>query len=132
LHKSKTIRQTKGKGILLMRRFPVFCFAPALYLILIPAGFSLARMEKEPGELIVVCMIQLEHADAEVLAAVLAPLLSPAGSIAPYRPTNTLIIRDRVWIVEQLAIAIKGIPCTPIAEQPSVETEKEQKEYQLR
>jgi type II secretory pathway component GspD/PulD (secretin) len=73
-------------------------------------------------------MIQLEHADAEELAAVLEPLLSPEGSIAPYRPTNTLIIRDRASVVDKLSIAIKGKPCSSIAKQPPVETGKEKKE----
>jgi hypothetical protein len=110
-----------------MRRFPGFTVALALCLILFPACFSLARMEKEPGERIVVCMLQLEHADAEELAAVLQPLLSPAGSIVPYKPTNTLIIRDRSPVVNMLSEAIKGRPCTPISEQPSLDTGLDQK-----
>ena len=95
-----------------MRRLPFFSIALAFYLIIFPACFSLAQMETGPGERIIVCMIQLEHADAEELAAVLEPFLSPQGSIVPYRPTNTLIIRDRASVVDKLSIAIKGKPCT--------------------
>jgi len=111
-----------------MRGFPFFFIALAFYLIISPACFSLAQLEKKPGEHIVVCMIQLEHADAEELAAVLEPLLSPEGSIVPCRPTNTLIIRDRATVVDKLSIAIKGRPCTPITKQPPIETGKAQKE----
>ena len=63
----------------------------------------------------VVCMIRLEHADAEQLASVLKPFLSPQGSLSAYAPTNTLIIRDRASIVNMLAEIIKGQPCTPIS-----------------
>ncbi len=70
-----------------------------------------SQTESFSGERIVFCMIQLEHADAEELAAVLKPFLSPAGSIAAYRPTNTLIIRDRLSVVERLSTAIKGKSC---------------------
>lgn len=112
-----------------MRRSPGFSIAVVLFLILHPTWFSLAQMEKTPGERIVMCMIQLEHADAEELAAVLQPLLSPAGSIVPYTPTNTLIIKDRASLVEQLAIAIKGTPCTPISHPPEFETDPQQETY---
>ena len=96
-----------------MIRFQAICVAAALFLIPALNGITLAQGQKPAGERMVLCMIQLEHADAEVLAAALQPLLSPAGSIAPYRPTNTLIIKDRASIVDQLAIAIKGTPCIP-------------------
>jgi type II secretory pathway component GspD/PulD (secretin) len=107
-----------GKIIFLVGKSPGISLAAVLLLILYPTCFSLAQLGKTHGERIVVCMIQLEHADAEELAAVLQPLLSPAGSIVPYRPTNTLIIKDRASRVEQLAIAIKGKPCAPIADPP--------------
>jgi type II secretory pathway component GspD/PulD (secretin) len=111
-----------------MKRFPALYFTIALLLILFLSSFSLAQGQKSSGERIVICMIQLEHADAEELAAVLEPLLSPEGSIAPYRPTNTLIIKDRASVVDKLSIAIKGKPCSSIAKQPPVETGKKQKE----
>ena len=107
--------------IFLMRRFPFFFIALAFCLNIFPADFSLAQMDKYSGERIVVCMIKLAHADAENLAEVLEPLLSPEGSITAYRPTNTLIIKDRASVVEKLSIAIKGRPCTPITDSPEVE-----------
>ena len=95
-----------------MRRFPTLSVTVAFFLILFLNNFTLAQGQKPTGERIVFCMIQLEHADAEELAAVMKPLLSPAGSIVPYGPTNTLIIRDRASVVDKLSIAIKGRPCT--------------------
>ena len=80
------------------------------------------------GGRIIVCMIQLEHADPEQLAVVLKPFLSPEGSIVPYPPTNTLIIKDREPVVNMLAEVIKGKPCTPIPEQPSLETGAQQEQ----
>ena len=56
----------------------------------------------------VVKVIRLDHADAQRLASVLRPLLTKDGRIAAYSPTNTLIIRDRKSIVEQLVKVIKG------------------------
>ena len=102
-----------------------------LLLVLLTPGFSLAQRQKQHGERIVMCMIQLEHADAEELAAVLEPFLSPAGSIVPYRPTNTLIIKDRASVVEKLAIAIKGTPCTPKTRPSDVQTGLQQQQFYL-
>ncbi len=92
-----------------------------LVLIFLPvlSGISMAQQEKPPGGRIVVCMIQLEHADAEYLAVVLKPFLSPEGSLAGYQPTNTLIIRDREPVVNMLSEVIKGKPCTPTSQSPS-------------
>jgi len=115
----------------LMKRSPTFFAALATLLITIPACFSSSRAEKSSGERVVVCMIQLEHAEAEELAAVLQPLLSPAGSIVPYRPTNTLIIRDRASVVEKLSIVIKGSPCNPISNPSEVEPGDVKKESSL-
>ena len=86
-----------------------------LVLISLPiiSDLSIAQREKSPGGRIVVCMIQLEHADAEYLASVLKPFLSPEGSLTSYQPTNTLIIRDREPVVNMLSEIIKGKPCTP-------------------
>ena len=87
----------------------------ALVLIFLPVlqGVSVAQTGKTPRGRIVVCMIQLEHADAEYLASVLKPFLSPEGSLTPYQPTNTLIIKDREPVVNMLSEIIKGKPCTP-------------------
>lgn len=64
------------------------------------------RPLREP---IVVKVIRLDHADAEHLASVLRPLLTKDGRITAYSPTNTLIIRDRKSLVEQLVRVIKGV-----------------------
>jgi type II secretory pathway component GspD/PulD (secretin) len=100
--------------------------------VLLTSGFSLAQEKTtSSGERVIACMIQLEHADAEYLASVLEPFLSPQGSIVPYVHTNTLIIKDRASIVNMLAKIIKGKPCTPIPDQPEVETGLQQEESYL-
>jgi type II secretory pathway component GspD/PulD (secretin) len=76
-------------------------------------GVSTAQKEKTPAGRLVVCMIQLDHADAEYLATILKPFLSPAGSLTPYAPTNTLIIKDSQAVVNMLSEVIKGKPCVP-------------------
>ena len=58
----------------------------------------------------IVCLLTLEHADAEQLVTVLSPLLSPNGTITAYSPTNTLIIKDRSSVVQMLVKAVKGKP----------------------
>ncbi len=102
-----------------MRR-PYFVVALGLTFMLLCAGFSFAQQGKKVGGRIIVCMIQIEHADAKYLASVLEPFLSPQGSIVPYKPTNTLIIKDRASVVNMLSEANKGKPCTPIS-QPAEE-----------
>jgi general secretion pathway protein D len=62
------------------------------------------------GNRMIVCLLPLEHADAEQLVTVLTPLLSPQGTITAYPPTNTLIIKDRSSVVQMLVKAVKGIP----------------------
>ena len=94
-------------------------FVLLLIVVGVLPGASVAQREKTPPERIVVCMIQLEHADAEHLASVLRPFLSPDGSLSPYTPTNTLIIKDRQSVVNMLSEIIKGRPCTPKAQSPS-------------
>ena len=101
-----------------MMRAPLMILAAAIILALLPVQFSFAQQKQiSSGEQVVVCMIRLEHADAENLAAVLNPFLSPRGSITAYAPTNTLIIRDRASIVDMLAEIVKGKPCTTAAPQ---------------
>jgi type II secretory pathway component GspD/PulD (secretin) len=103
-----------------------------LLLVLLTSGFSLAQEKTtSSGERVIVCMIQLEHADAEYLATVLKPFLSPEGSIVPYKTTNTLIIKDREPVVNMLAEIIKGKPCAPVSEQPEIETDLQQEESYL-
>ena len=103
-----------------------------LLLVLLAPGFSRAQEKTtSPGGRIIVCMIQLEHADAEYLASVLEPFLSPEGSIIPYKTTNTLIIKDREPVVNMLAEIIKGKPCTPVSQPSDVETGRQQEEDYL-
>ena len=59
-------------------------------------------------ERVIICMVPLEHADAEQLAETLAPFLSPQGKISAYSPTNTLIIKDQPSVVRMLLKVIKG------------------------
>jgi type II secretory pathway component GspD/PulD (secretin) len=59
-------------------------------------------------ERIIICMLPLEHADAEQLADTLAPFLSHQGKIVAYSPTNTLIIKDQPSVVKMLIKVIKG------------------------
>ena len=61
-----------------------------------------------PENQIILCLLPLDHANAEELAAVLIPFLSSSGTIAPYTPTNTLIIKDKTSIVRMLIKAVKG------------------------
>ena len=59
-------------------------------------------------ERVIICMVPLEHADAEQLADTLTPFLSAQGRISAYSPTNTLIIKDQPSVVRMLLKAIKG------------------------
>ena len=61
-----------------------------------------------PENQIILCLLPLYHASAEELSAVLAPFLSSSGTISPYTPTNTLIIKDKTSIVRMLIKAVKG------------------------
>jgi type II secretory pathway component GspD/PulD (secretin) len=102
-----------------MMRVYLFIFAVAIILMLLHWRSPQAQQMQTPsGERMVVCMIGIEHADAEKLASVLEPFLSPQGSLSAYTPTNTLIIRDRISIVNMLAEIIKGKPCAQIAPAP--------------
>jgi type II secretory pathway component GspD/PulD (secretin) len=59
-------------------------------------------------ERVIICMLPLEHADAEQLADVMTPFLSPHGKIIAYSPTNILIIKDQPLVVKMLIKVIKG------------------------
>ena len=67
-----------------------------------------AQRQRPPRDRIVIQVIQLDYADAENLATVLAPLLSPESRIVAYSRTNSLIIKDRTSIVRTLVEVIKG------------------------
>jgi type II secretory pathway component GspD/PulD (secretin) len=113
-----------------MRRSYRFA-ALGLALVLLCSEFSLAQQEKTMGGRIMVCMVQVEHADVDYLASILEPFLSPEGSIVPYKQTNTLIIKDRAPVVNMLAEAIKGKPCTPSSDPSDVEADLQQQEFHL-
>jgi type II secretory pathway component GspD/PulD (secretin) len=90
--------------------------ALVISVLVFPTEFSFAQRGKAVGGRMVICVIRLEHADAEHLASILTPFLSPEGSIVAYARTNTLIVKDREPIVNMLAKVIKGKPCTPVSE----------------
>lgn len=69
---------------------------------------SLAQARGVRGDPIVIVIIDLDYANADQLAAVLTPLLSPEGRIVAYRRTNSLIIKDRASNVKRLVEIIKG------------------------
>ena len=71
---------------------------------------SHAQAKASPRDRIVIQVIELVYADAEHLASVLAPLLSPDGKVVAYRRTNCLILKDRASIVKRLVEIIKGRP----------------------
>ena len=98
-----------------IENMPLAVLVFTLVQILIPVltEAAMAEVRETTKGRIVVCMIQLEHADAEYLASVLRPFLSPEGSLTAYKPTNTLIIKDREPVVNMLSEIIKGKPCTP-------------------
>ena len=107
----------------MVRALPLI-FAAVIMLVLLPVRIPHAQQKQTTsGERLVVCMIQLEHADAENLASILNPFLSPQGSIVAYTATNTLIIKDRASIVDMLAEIIKGKPCTPASLPPGSDGE---------
>ena len=69
---------------------------------------SLAQARAVRGDPIVIQVIDLDYANADELAAVLTPLLSPEGRIVAYSRTNSLIIKDRASNVKRLVEIIKG------------------------
>ena len=88
----------------------VFTYIPVLMflssLLLFPSAYAQNQTPQE--DRIVIKVIELDYADADHLAAVLAPLLSAKGRIVAYSRTNSLIIRDRASIVKMLVEIIKG------------------------
>ena len=82
----------------------------ALMILMISALHHPAYSQKQrpPRDRVVIQVIQLDYADSENLAKILAPLLSPEGRMMADSRTNSLIIRDRASIVKMLAEIIKG------------------------
>jgi type II secretory pathway component GspD/PulD (secretin) len=82
------------------------CF---LYIILpLFIVLNVANAGRPNHERVIICMVPIEHADAEQLTDTLAPFLSPQGKISAYSPTNTLIIKDDPSVVRMLIKVIKG------------------------
>jgi len=79
-----------------------------LLFLSLPFPNSSAQESSRSRESIVIRVIQLDYADAEELSGVLDPFLSKEGRIIAYRPTNSLIIKDRESIVNNLLKIIKG------------------------
>ena len=93
---------------IIMMRPPIFLLALLLFMPLIHLHSSYAQGERPLEDPIVIQVIELDYADAEYLASILAPLLSMEGRVVAYRPTNSLIIKDRASIVKSLVEIIKG------------------------
>jgi hypothetical protein len=96
------------------------CFALLLTIlaVAIPSHHSSAQKRTPPRDRIVIQLIRLDYAEAEHLASVIAPLLSSEGRVVAYPRTNTLIIKDKAYIVKRLVEIIKG-PCDQ-AQEPTV------------
>jgi general secretion pathway protein D len=86
----------------------MFTLILAFTLTLIGADNSFSQHAGPRDDPIVIQIIELDYADAEDLAKVLAPFLSKEGSITAYSPSNSLIIKDRKSIVRELVKVIKG------------------------
>jgi type II secretory pathway component GspD/PulD (secretin) len=91
-------------------RPPLFTLALILFIALIYPNPSYTQETKPSRDPIVIQVIHLDYADAKHLASVLAPLLSVDGRLVAYRPTNSLIIKDRASLVKRLVQIIKGDP----------------------
>ena len=83
-------------------------FLAKILILLILSSMANASQLYSYRERVIICMVPIEHADAEQLADTLAPFLSPQGKISAYSPTNTLIIKDQPSVVRMLIKAIKG------------------------
>jgi len=94
-------------------RPPLFVLTMLLLIPLIHLHPSNAQEVKPLRDPIVIQVIHLDYADAEHLACVLAPLLSRDGRVVAYKPTNSLIIKDRALLVKRLVEIIKGEPNPP-------------------
>ena len=69
-----------------------------------------ALSQEASNNRLIICLLPLEHADAEQLRYALTPFLSPQGKMAVYTPTNTLVIKDFPAVVRMLITAVKGKP----------------------
>ena len=79
-----------------------------VFLLLMSTNSSYCQESKPLKDPIVIELVHLDYADAEYLASVLSPLLSEEGRVVAYYPTNSLIIKDRKSVVNELLKIIKG------------------------
>ena len=89
-------------------RLPALILALILLPTLVPDHSTYAQKQTPPEDQIVIYVIQLDYANAENLAAVLAPLLSPEGRVVAYTPTNSLIVKDKASVVKRVVEITKG------------------------
>jgi type II secretory pathway component GspD/PulD (secretin) len=85
-----------------------FGFLVLLFLLSFHPSISKAQETREIGDPIIIQVIQLDYANAENLASVLAPLFPKEVQIIPYSPTNSLIIKGKRSLVKKLVKIIKG------------------------
>ena len=86
----------------------IFSLALTASITLTSFQLSLAQTKAVRGDPIVIQVIDLDHANADQLAAVLTPLLTPEGRIVAYSRTNSLVIKDKASIVRRIVKVIKG------------------------
>ena len=89
-------------------RLPSFACVLFVFLLLTSLSARYAEAGERLESHLVIKVVRLDYAEAENLASVLTPLLSPAGRIVAYAPLNCLIIKDQAHIVHRLVEIIKG------------------------
>ena len=88
--------------------FRAFGLLLLIFLFSVHANPSIAQDAGKFGDPIVIQIVHLDHANAENLASVLAPLFPKDVQIIPYPPTNSLIIKGKKSLVKKLVKIIKG------------------------
>jgi len=91
-------------------RLPTLSLSLIILLTLTFNHPAYAQKQRSPRDKVIIQVIQLDYADADNLAKVLAPLLSPEGRIVAISRTNSLIIKDKASVVKRLVEIIKGPP----------------------
>ena len=93
-----------------LNRMRLLISITAMCVIFVVPNHAHAQKARSRRDQVVIQVIQIDYADAEHLATVLAPLLSPTGRIAAYARINRLIIKDKASVVKRLVKIIKGPP----------------------
>jgi type II secretory pathway component GspD/PulD (secretin) len=60
---------------------------------------SIAHSQSGSDSQVIMCLLPLDHVNAEELDGVLKPFIYPSGTITSYPSTNTLIIKERASVV---------------------------------